>query len=151
MAKISQSVSHACSTVSAHVTVCACACCLAVMKALLTFIWNGNYFVRTFFWHYFIFCYDKCLLLLSIVVIEFIKRVIVHPSFLNITFTEAEEHLKTSDQGEGIFRPSSQVQYYNTDTSGHWNTDTFIIYMYKLPLSLRNHDTWATPMQWCLQ
>ena len=40
------------------------------------------------------------------------KRVIVHPSFMNISFKEAEETLSSMDQGEAIFRPSSKVGVY---------------------------------------
>ena len=37
------------------------------------------------------------------------KRVIVHPSFYNIGYKEAEENMKNMDQGEVIIRPSSKV------------------------------------------
>ena len=37
------------------------------------------------------------------------KRMIVHPSFLNISFKEAETAIANMDQGEAIFRPSSKV------------------------------------------
>ena len=37
------------------------------------------------------------------------KRVIVHPSFMNVSFTEVQQKLASMDQGEAIFRPSSQV------------------------------------------
>ena len=37
------------------------------------------------------------------------KRVIVHPSFLNVSFKEAETALANMDQGDAIFRPSSKV------------------------------------------
>lgn len=40
---------------------------------------------------------------------EMIQRVIVHPSFKNCSFDEAEKALSKMDQGETIFRPSSKV------------------------------------------
>ena len=40
----------------------------------------------------------------------YIKRVIVHPSFHNITFKQAEKLLVDMDQGEAIIRPSSKVR-----------------------------------------
>lgn len=39
----------------------------------------------------------------------YIKRVIVHPSFHNISFKEAEKIMDQMDQGEVIVRPSSKV------------------------------------------
>ena len=39
------------------------------------------------------------------------KRVIVHPSFYNIGYKEAEDNMKNMDQGEVIIRPSSKVRY----------------------------------------
>lgn len=39
----------------------------------------------------------------------YIKRVIVHPSFHNISFKEAEKLMANLDQGECIVRPSSKV------------------------------------------
>ena len=42
---------------------------------------------------------------------EYFKRVIVHPSFMNCSFTEAEKTLSKMDQGDAIFRPSSKVAY----------------------------------------
>jgi transcription elongation factor SPT6 len=41
------------------------------------------------------------------------KRVIVHPSFYNIGYKEAEENMKNMDQGEVIIRPSSKVTITN--------------------------------------
>ena len=41
--------------------------------------------------------------------LEYMKRVIVHPSFSNVSFKEAETSLANMDQGEAIFRPSSKV------------------------------------------
>lgn len=38
----------------------------------------------------------------------YIKRVIVHPAFHNISFAEAEKLLQNMDQGEAIVRPSSK-------------------------------------------
>ena len=40
---------------------------------------------------------------------EYMKRVIVHPSFLNVSFKEAENALMSMEQGDAIFRPSSKV------------------------------------------
>ena len=42
---------------------------------------------------------------------EYMKRVIVHPSFLNVSFKEGEDALANMDQGDAIFRPSSKVHY----------------------------------------
>ncbi|KAI5718015.1 hypothetical protein M8J77_014950 [Diaphorina citri] len=39
---------------------------------------------------------------------QYIKRVIVHPAFHNISYAEAEKWMKTMDQGEVIVRPSSK-------------------------------------------
>lgn len=41
----------------------------------------------------------------------YIKRVIVHPSFHNISFKEAERLMDQMDQGEVIVRPSSKVRH----------------------------------------
>ncbi|XP_046421769.1 transcription elongation factor SPT6 [Neodiprion fabricii] len=38
----------------------------------------------------------------------YIKRVIVHPAFHNISFAEAEKFMQNMDQGEAIVRPSSK-------------------------------------------
>lgn len=38
----------------------------------------------------------------------YIKRVIVHPAFHNISFAEAEKLMQNMDQGEAIVRPSSK-------------------------------------------
>lgn len=43
----------------------------------------------------------------------YIKRVIVHPSFHNIGFKEAEKLLGTMEQGDVIVRPSSKVRGWN--------------------------------------
>lgn len=39
----------------------------------------------------------------------YLKRVIVHPSFKNVSFKEAEKALETMEQGDVIIRPSSKV------------------------------------------
>jgi len=39
---------------------------------------------------------------------KYIKRVIVHPSFMNVSFDEAQKTLAKMEQGEAIFRPSSK-------------------------------------------
>ncbi|CAG5108685.1 Similar to Spt6: Transcription elongation factor SPT6 (Drosophila melanogaster) [Cotesia congregata] len=38
----------------------------------------------------------------------YVKRVIIHPSFYNISFAEAEKMIKSMKQGEAIIRPSSK-------------------------------------------
>lgn len=38
----------------------------------------------------------------------YVKRVIAHPSFHNITYKDAERMLQNFDQGEAIIRPSSK-------------------------------------------
>ena len=45
----------------------------------------------------------------SKILTEYMKRVIVHPSFLNVSYKEAENALVNMDQGDAIFRPSSKV------------------------------------------
>lgn len=40
----------------------------------------------------------------------YIKRVIVHPAFHNISFQEAEKLMTDMDQGEVVIRPSSKVR-----------------------------------------
>lgn len=54
----------------------------------------------------------------------YVKRVIVHPSFKNCTFAEAERLLMSMDQGEAIFRPSSKGPDHLTVT---WKVDTDIL------------------------
>jgi len=39
----------------------------------------------------------------------YVKRVIIHPSFKNISFRESEKLMEQSDQGDAIIRPSSKV------------------------------------------
>ncbi|XP_065344159.1 transcription elongation factor SPT6 [Cloeon dipterum] len=52
----------------------------------------------------------------------FVTRVIVHPSFYNISFVEADKKMETMDQGDAIFRPSSKGAEHLTCT---WKvTDT---------------------------
>ena len=46
----------------------------------------------------------------------YIKRVIVHPSFHNISFREAEKLMATMDQGDVIIRPSSKGDDHLTVT-----------------------------------
>ena len=41
--------------------------------------------------------------------VAYVKRVIVHPSFHNITFKDAEKLLINMDLGEVVIRPSSKV------------------------------------------
>jgi transcription elongation factor SPT6 len=43
----------------------------------------------------------------------YVKRVIVHPSFHNISYSEAEKKMQGMDQGEAIVRPSSKVVFIN--------------------------------------
>lgn len=40
---------------------------------------------------------------------QYVKRVIVHPAFQNISFAEAEKLMENMAQGEVIVRPSSKV------------------------------------------
>ena len=47
----------------------------------------------------------------------YIKRVIVHPSFMKVSFLEAQQILSTMEQGDAVFRPSSQVREVS---SRHW-------------------------------
>ena len=49
-------------------------------------------------------------LFFEIVFPGYIKRVIVHPSFKNVAFKEAEKKLAGMEQGECIVRPSSKVK-----------------------------------------
>ncbi|EDO33602.1 predicted protein [Nematostella vectensis] len=51
---------------------------------------------------------------------KYIKRVIVHPAFRNISFKEAERILSELDQGESIVRPSSKGSDHLTVT---WKVD----------------------------
>ncbi|MFH4974474.1 hypothetical protein AB6A40_001183 [Gnathostoma spinigerum] len=50
------------------------------------------------------------------VVTSFVKRVISHPSFHNVTFTDAERMLQNFEQGEAIIRPSSKSASHLTVT-----------------------------------
>lgn len=50
---------------------------------------------------------------------EYVKRVIVHPAFKNISFKDAERLLAEMDQGECIVRPSSKVSKLATINSTH--------------------------------
>ncbi|CAF3525255.1 unnamed protein product [Rotaria socialis] len=47
---------------------------------------------------------------------SFIKRVIAHPSFMNINYTECERLLLTKDLGDAIVRPSSKATDHLTIT-----------------------------------
>lgn len=49
------------------------------------------------------------IMLFSFLFLEYIKRVIVHPAFRNISFKDAEKLLADMEQGECIVRPSSKV------------------------------------------
>ncbi|XP_065663621.1 transcription elongation factor SPT6 isoform X2 [Hydra vulgaris] len=53
----------------------------------------------------------------------YVKRVIAHPSFKNVTFKDAEKLLETMDQGECIVRPSSKGTDHLTVT---WKVDNGI-------------------------
>lgn len=64
----------------------------------------------------------KCSLLTNIFIFlncisEYVKRVIVHPAFKNISFKDAERLLAEVDQGECIVRPSSKVNKLATINS----------------------------------
>lgn len=43
--------------------------------------------------------------------LQYVKRVIVHPAFHNISFAEAEKFMENMAQGEVIIRPSSKVSW----------------------------------------
>ncbi|CAF1045570.1 unnamed protein product [Rotaria sp. Silwood1] len=47
---------------------------------------------------------------------SYIKRVIAHPSFMNINYTECERILSTKDLGDAIIRPSSKASDHLTIT-----------------------------------
>lgn len=47
--------------------------------------------------------------MISCVPVGYTKRVIVHPSFMNASFGDAEKALAGMEQGDAIFRPSSKV------------------------------------------
>ena len=49
----------------------------------------------------------------SIIFIAYLKRVISHPSFKNVTFKDAEKLLDTMEQGDCVVRPSSKVKHFN--------------------------------------
>ena len=63
--------------------------------------------------------------------LEYVKRVIVHPAFKNISFKEAERLLAEMDQGECIVRPSSKVTmttsqcYVTISMHVHWGPHSF--------------------------
>lgn len=42
----------------------------------------------------------------------YVKRVIVHPSFHNISFKDAEKLMESMDQGDVVIRPSSKVEMF---------------------------------------
>lgn len=48
--------------------------------------------------------------------LAYIKRVIAHPSFHNISFKQAEKMMETMDQGDVIIRPSSKGENHLTVT-----------------------------------
>ena len=56
------------------------------------------------------------------------KRVIVHPSFINASFSEVEKCLQSMDQGDAVFRPSSKVRLDRSETN-------FFQLRYDFPLS----------------
>lgn len=43
--------------------------------------------------------------------ITYVKRLIVHPSFINATYAQVIKYMESQDQGEAIFRPSSKGMY----------------------------------------
>lgn len=49
-------------------------------------------------------------------VAAYIKRVIAHPNFHNISFNQAEKMMETLDQGDLIIRPSSKGENHLTVT-----------------------------------
>jgi transcription elongation factor SPT6 len=74
---------------------------------------------------------------------KYMRRVIVHPCFMNITYVEACERLKELDQGDAIFRPSSQVSHCEVITS----LVSFIITTLLLPVHINGG---FLPIQWNL-
>lgn len=48
--------------------------------------------------------------------VAYIKRVIAHPNFHNISFNQAEKMMETLDQGDLIIRPSSKGENHLTVT-----------------------------------
>ena len=46
----------------------------------------------------------------------YIKRVIAHPSFHNISFKQAEKMMESLDQGDLVIRPSSKGENHLTVT-----------------------------------
>ena len=67
---------------------------------------------RVFFFSVSFLCFYpwfNSVLLFQFCYLEYVKRVIVHPAFKNISFKEAERLLAEMDQGECIVRPSSKV------------------------------------------
>lgn len=51
------------------------------------------------------------LLFPTLLILAYLKRVIAHPSFKNVTFKDAEKLLENMEQGECIVRPSSKVLF----------------------------------------
>ena len=62
-------------------------------------VWSHNFFLNYF------------LTVITFLFIEYMKRVIVHPSFINASFSEVERCLQSMDQGDAVFRPSSKVSF----------------------------------------
>lgn len=48
--------------------------------------------------------------------VAYIKRVIAHPNFHNISFNQAEKMMESLDQGDLIIRPSSKGENHLTVT-----------------------------------
>lgn len=53
---------------------------------------------------------------LYLLYVAYIKRVIAHPNFHNISFNQAEKMMETLDQGDLIIRPSSKGENHLTVT-----------------------------------
>ena len=73
---------------------------------------NARVFFFVFFFSVSFLCFYSwfnSVLLFQSCYLEYVKRVIVHPAFKNISFKEAERLLAEMDQGECIVRPSSKV------------------------------------------
>ena len=73
----------------------------------------------------------------------YIKRVIVHPAFLNASFKEAESELNKMDHGEAIFRPSSKVSCVHLAgvTGDHFHISDTFVYMYISIFTYMSIDT----------
>lgn len=68
----------------------------------------------------------------------YVKRVIVHPSFKNISFREAEKIMEQMDQGEVIVRPSSKVREMRSYDFSLLATNLFVLWTVVLKFKTLN-------------